>query len=136
MYVKGQKNWKSNNLKVFGRKITKEQKHDSKNQLRLTMPEWGEHYFTVIIITSFRVRARVMVFNPRFNNISAIYWQSVLLVKETGVTGENQTWHKSLTNFITYSCLEHRRNVKNCTLIFLHKSYILLIYSLGIQVCH
>jgi hypothetical protein len=31
----------------------------------------------------------VMVFNATFNNISAILWQSVLLVKETGVPGEN-----------------------------------------------
>jgi hypothetical protein len=30
-----------------------------------------------------------MVFNATFNNISAIMWQSVLLVKETGVTEEN-----------------------------------------------
>ena len=32
---------------------------------------------------------RVMVFNATFNNISAISWWSVLLVEETGVTGEN-----------------------------------------------
>jgi hypothetical protein len=31
----------------------------------------------------------VMVFNTTFNNISVISWQSVLLVKETGVPGEN-----------------------------------------------
>jgi hypothetical protein len=30
-----------------------------------------------------------MVFNTAFNNISAISWQSVLLVEETGVPGEN-----------------------------------------------
>ena len=30
-----------------------------------------------------------MVFNATFNNISAISWQSVLLVEETGVPGEN-----------------------------------------------
>ena len=30
-----------------------------------------------------------MVFNATFNNISAISWRSVLLVKETGVPGEN-----------------------------------------------
>jgi len=28
------------------------------------------------------------VFNASFNNISAISWQSVLLVEETGVPGE------------------------------------------------
>jgi hypothetical protein len=32
---------------------------------------------------------KVMVFNATFNNISAISWQSVLLVEETGVPGEN-----------------------------------------------
>jgi len=32
---------------------------------------------------------RIMVFNTTFNNISAILWQSVLLVEETGVPGEN-----------------------------------------------
>ena len=31
----------------------------------------------------------VMVFNATFNNISVILWQSMLLVNETGVPGEN-----------------------------------------------
>jgi hypothetical protein len=31
----------------------------------------------------------VMVFNTTFINISVIWWQSVLLVEETGVTTEN-----------------------------------------------
>jgi hypothetical protein len=31
----------------------------------------------------------VMVFNATFNNISVISWQSVLLVKEIGVSWEN-----------------------------------------------
>ena len=31
----------------------------------------------------------VMVFNATFNNISVISWRSVLLVDETGVSGEN-----------------------------------------------
>jgi hypothetical protein len=35
----------------------------------------------------FRVRA--MVLNATFNNISVISWRSVLLVKSTGVPGEN-----------------------------------------------
>jgi len=33
-----------------------------------------------------------MVFNATFNNISALSWWSVLLVEETGVTGEHH-WH-------------------------------------------
>ena len=32
---------------------------------------------------------KVMVFNTTFNNISFISWWSVLLVEETGVSGEN-----------------------------------------------
>jgi len=32
---------------------------------------------------------RVMVFDANFNNISFISWQSVLLVEEIGVPGEN-----------------------------------------------
>jgi hypothetical protein len=32
---------------------------------------------------------RFMVFNVTFSNISAISWQSVLLVEETEVPGEN-----------------------------------------------
>jgi hypothetical protein len=31
----------------------------------------------------------VMVFNATFNNILLISWRSVLLVEETGVSGEN-----------------------------------------------
>jgi hypothetical protein len=38
---------------------------------------------------------RVMVFNVTFNNISVISWQSILLVKETEVLGEN---HQPVTN--------------------------------------
>ena len=33
--------------------------------------------------------AMVMVFNATFNNILLISWRSVLLVEETGVSGEN-----------------------------------------------
>jgi hypothetical protein len=34
-------------------------------------------------------RVRVMGFYATFNNISVISWQSVLLVEETGLPGEN-----------------------------------------------
>ena len=33
-------------------------------------------------------KVRIVVFNATFNNISAISWQSLLLVEETGVPGE------------------------------------------------
>jgi hypothetical protein len=36
------------------------------------------------------VRMMVMVLNATFNNISVISWRSVLLVAESGVSGENQ----------------------------------------------
>jgi len=32
---------------------------------------------------------RFMLFNATFNNTSVISWRSVLLVEETGVSGEN-----------------------------------------------
>jgi hypothetical protein len=40
-----------------------------------------------------------MVFNATFNTIEIILWQSVLLMEEAAVPGENH--RKSLTNFIT-----------------------------------
>jgi hypothetical protein len=38
---------------------------------------------------------RFIMFNATFNNISVISWLSVLLVKETGVLGEN---HRPVTS--------------------------------------
>jgi hypothetical protein len=39
-----------------------------------------------------------MEFNATFNNISAISWQSVLVVEEAGVLGENdQPWVSFIT---------------------------------------
>jgi hypothetical protein len=35
------------------------------------------------------MRFRVMVFNTTFNNVSVISWQSVLLVDEIRIPGEN-----------------------------------------------
>jgi hypothetical protein len=42
-----------------------------------------------ISIVRLRRGFRVLVFNATFNNISVISWQSVLLVEETRVPGEN-----------------------------------------------
>ena len=36
--------------------------------------------------------------NSTFNNISVISWREVLLVEETGISGEN---HRPVINFIT-----------------------------------
>ena len=38
-----------------------------------------------------------MVFNATFNNISAISWMSVLLVEESGVSGEK---HQPVASYI------------------------------------
>jgi hypothetical protein len=53
-------------------------------------------YFNLVVhenIITFKMKctvwARVMIFNAIFNNISTIWWRSVLLVEETGVPGEN-----------------------------------------------
>jgi hypothetical protein len=42
-----------------------------------------------VIIVFFLKQVRVKGFKATFNNISVISWQSVLLVGETGVPGEN-----------------------------------------------
>jgi len=49
-----------------------------------------------------------MVFNATFNNISGISWLSVLLVEETGVTGENHRpatshWQTLSHNVVPYA---------------------------------
>jgi hypothetical protein len=44
-------------------------------------------YLPTFLILKFGFR--FVVFNATFNNISAISWRSVLLVEETGVSGEN-----------------------------------------------
>ena len=41
------------------------------------------------IVLMFANGIRIMVFNATFNNIPPTLWQSVLLVEETGVPGEN-----------------------------------------------
>jgi len=50
----------------------------------------SEQWFICSVYTvGCRVMVRVIVFSATFNNISAISYQSVLLVEETGVHGEN-----------------------------------------------
>jgi hypothetical protein len=39
---------------------------------------------TVRLICSFHNMVKIMVFNATFNNISVIFWWSVLLVEDTG----------------------------------------------------
>ena len=46
----------------------------------------------------------VMVFNTTFINISVIWWQSVLLVEETGVTTENHRPSASHLQTFSHNC--------------------------------
>ena len=54
-----------------------------------------------------------MVFNVTFNNISVISWQSILLVEETTVPGENHlpvTGHlQTLSHNVVSSTPRHER---------------------------
>jgi hypothetical protein len=50
---------------------------------------WVFQFTKDIHLENIFLRFRFMVFNATFNNISAISWRSVLLVGETGVSGEN-----------------------------------------------
>ena len=47
------------------------------------------------------VCCEVMVFNSAVNNISAISWQSVVSVGETGVSGEN---HRPVASHLQMTC--------------------------------
>jgi hypothetical protein len=49
----------------------------------------------------FTFSVSVMVFNVNFNSISVILWRSVLLVEETGVSGENN--RPAVSNWQTLS---------------------------------
>jgi len=55
-----------------------------------------------------------MVFNATFNNILVISWRSVLLVEETGVSGENHqpvTSHwQTLSHNVVSSTPSHERS--------------------------
>ena len=82
-----------------------------------------------------------MVFNATFNNISVISWRSVLLVEETGVTGENHrpvasNW-QTLSHNVESSTPRHERG-SNSTLVVIGTDctwkgsvvYLFLVFSL------
>jgi hypothetical protein len=45
----------------------------------------GNHLGFLMVLKTPGVRVKAMLLNATFNNISVTSWQSVLLVKETGV---------------------------------------------------
>jgi hypothetical protein len=61
-----------------------------------------------------KIGVRVVAFNAPFNNISVISWQSVLLVEETGVPGENHRpvarQCQTLSHKIASSAPRHERD--------------------------
>jgi hypothetical protein len=67
-----------------------------------------------------------MVFNATFNNISVISWQLVLLVEETGITGESHrpVCHKSVTN---YHLVEPNQTINK------RKKYFCEVYTVEIE---
>jgi len=58
-----------------------------------------------------------MVFNATFNNILVISWRSVLLVEETGVSGENHrpsaSHSQTLSHNVVSSTPRHERDSKS-----------------------
>jgi hypothetical protein len=50
-----------------------------------------------------------MVFNATFNNISIISWQSVLLVEETRVPGENHCHGQTLSHNVVSNTSRHEQ---------------------------
>jgi len=69
-----------------------------------------------------------MVFNATFNNISVISWQSVLLVKETGVPRENHRYVASHWQILSNKCcIEYTSTwagFKHTTLVVIDTDYI------------
>ena len=69
--------------------------------LSLKAEAWVQEFYCIYKSIFSYCQVWFMVFNATFNNISVIMWRSVLLVEKT------MTCHKSLTNFITYCCIEY-----------------------------
>jgi len=65
-----------------------------------------------------------MIFNTTFSNISAITWGSALLVKKTGVPGENHRHAASHWQTISHngvsSTPRHRRDSNSLLAVALH----------------
>ena len=57
-------------------------------------------------------RFRFKVLNATFNNISVISWRSVLLVEETGVLGEKQSFLNLTQIFIRNSYTPHLASIR------------------------
>jgi hypothetical protein len=67
----------------------------------------GTQHASQPIWRQLRVGVRGMEFNASTDNISAIWWRSVLLVEETVVPAENHWPVASHWQTITYCCIEY-----------------------------
>ena len=56
------------------------------------------YYISILSFTGIfscqKIGVSVMVFNATFNNILVISWQSVLMVEETGISGDRHWLHR------------------------------------------
>ena len=73
-------------------------------------------YFFQVSTPFFSLFVCLMVFNAIFNNISVISWRSVLLVKETGGSGENHRpvashWQTLSHNIVRLILIEIRTHI-------------------------
>ena len=71
--------------------------------------EYSFNWKAFYIWSKIRVMVRAMVFNATFNNISLVLWWSVLLVEETGVSGENH-WQTLSHNVVLSNTPRHERD--------------------------
>jgi hypothetical protein len=69
-----------------------------------------------------------MVFNATFNNISVISWRSVLLVEETGLSGEN---HRPVASH--WQTLSHNVTSSTPRIGEIRTDYISVFFSDGIK---
>ena len=73
--------------------------HSMPHRTILLLPQFGDTTSCIKQATFLNYKRKLlyvclMVFNATFNNISVISWQSVLLVEETGSTGEPRGNHQ------------------------------------------
>ena len=77
--------------------------HDGNDALQAKYFALQIFYFFSVYICVYLCEVWMIVFNATINNISVISWQSVLLVEETRVPGEN---HRPAINIQIYLCLK------------------------------
>ena len=79
--------------------------------------QYAFRYISLVLSYYIGLVLGLWCFNANFNNISVISWQSVLLVEETGVHGENHrpvsNHSQSLSHNVVSSTPRHERDSKS-----------------------